>query len=86
MPKIYLDSNERLFLFDSLTKMENELRKMDRSLPTEQQNEFLEVIHSVYGKRGCNLINGRKCDKARDIETSKGDYGNMYGVRIFTLC
>ena len=55
MPKIYLDSNERLFLFDSLSKMENELRKMDRSLPTEQQNEFLEVIRSVYGKRGCNL-------------------------------
>ena len=55
MPKIYLDSDERLFLFDSLSKMENELRKMDRSLPTEQQNEFLEVIRSVYGKRGCNL-------------------------------
>lgn len=55
MPKIYLDSNERLFLFDSLSKMENELRKMDSSLPTEQQNEFLEVIRSVYGKRVCNL-------------------------------
>jgi len=55
MPKIYLDSGERLFLFDSLSKMENELRKMDSSLPTEQQNEFLEVIRSVYGKRGCIL-------------------------------
>ena len=55
MPKIYLDSEERLFLFDSLSKMENELRKMDRSLPTEQQNEFLEVIRSVYGKSGCDL-------------------------------
>lgn len=55
MRKIYLDSDERLFLFDSLSKMENELRKMDSSLPTEQQNEFLEVIRSVYGKRGCNL-------------------------------
>ena len=55
MPKIYLDSNERLFLFDSLSKMENELRKMDSSLPTEQQKEFLEVIRSVYGKSGCIL-------------------------------
>jgi len=55
MPKIYLDSDERLFLFDSLSKMENKLRKMDSSLPTEQQNEFLEVIRSVYGKRGCIL-------------------------------
>lgn len=55
MPKFYLNSNERLFLFDSLSKMENELRKMDSSLPTEQQNEFLEVIRSVYGKSGCIL-------------------------------
>ena len=52
MPKIYLDSNERLFLFDSLTKMENELRKTDRSLPTEQQVEFLEVIRNVFEERG----------------------------------
>lgn len=52
MPKIYLDSNERLFLFDSLTKMEKELRKTDRSLPTEQQVEFLEVIRNVFGERG----------------------------------
>lgn len=51
MSKIYLDSNERLFLFDSLTKMENELRKTDRSLPTEQQGEFLEVIRNVFGER-----------------------------------
>lgn len=55
MPKIYLDSNERLFLFDSLSKMENELRKMDSSLPTEQQIEFLEIIRSAYGKKVCNL-------------------------------
>ena len=55
MPKIYLDSDERLFLFDSLSKMENELRKMDSSLPTEQQIEFLEIIRSVYGGRGSIL-------------------------------
>ena len=55
MPKIYLNGDERLVLFDSLSKMENELRKMDSSLPTEQQNEFLEVVRSVYGKRGCIL-------------------------------
>lgn len=55
MPKIYLNSNERMFLFDSLSKMEKELRKVNDIQQTPQQEEFLEAISCVYGNRVFNL-------------------------------